>query len=316
MTNTDDQLLGQDDLAMKETYKFSTYNDEDEDDYEDEDDDNKSKNLNKTRKHGSHHPFKLKIMDIEEISWKKFTQLLRQEFYSMGYVQDRWTRWHNLRLQRGQNVQEYTIEFRRLAVTLGIAIDNVDIFTKYVAGLPLQIQNEKQLHVITNISNASSIVMAIEQKNKVDGRKFEEGLKGEGSNSSHHMKDYKKKGVTHSSDSTKYHDHRRRTTATAVVDEVIELESVKEADKSLSLMAKLHMKSLDTHPLPLGTKCGVFQKSTKVSVGERWEKFLINRNNDVRNIELITACQARRMVNTTQAVLLSLARPMASSNNL
>ncbi|GKF61638.1 glutamate-rich WD repeat-containing protein 1, partial [Tanacetum coccineum] len=43
------------------------------------------------------------------------------------------------------------------------------------------------------------------------------------------------------------YDHERRTTATVFVDDVIKLESVKEADKSLSLMAKTDMKSLDTH---------------------------------------------------------------------
>nr|GEV45847.1 hypothetical protein [Tanacetum cinerariifolium] len=92
MTNTDDQLFGQDDLAtkvnkltkqlesimgwiqaqppnqpkaweipLKETYNVSGYDDEDEDNDEDEDDDKKSKILNKTMKHGSHHPFKVKV---------------------------------------------------------------------------------------------------------------------------------------------------------------------------------------------------------------------------------------------------------------
>nr|GEZ84985.1 RNA-directed DNA polymerase homolog [Tanacetum cinerariifolium] len=47
------------------------------------------------------------------------------------------------------------------------------------------------------------------------------------------------------------YDRGRRTTATTLVDDVMakfeEFKSVKEADKSLSLMAKSHMKSLDTH---------------------------------------------------------------------
>ena len=77
-------------------------------------------------------------------------------------------------------------------MTLGIPIDNVDVCTKYVAGLPPQIQTEIRLHVITNISNASSIVMAIEQKNKIGGRKFE-GLKSEASNSNHHKEELKKR---------------------------------------------------------------------------------------------------------------------------
>ncbi|GJY32565.1 hypothetical protein Tco_0417034 [Tanacetum coccineum] len=84
MTNTDDQLLGQDDLAtkvdkltkqlesimgwiqaqpsnqpkaretpLKETCKCSIYDDEDEDD------DNELEKVNKTMEHGSHHPFKV-----------------------------------------------------------------------------------------------------------------------------------------------------------------------------------------------------------------------------------------------------------------
>ncbi|GJU68574.1 RNA-directed DNA polymerase, eukaryota, reverse transcriptase zinc-binding domain protein [Tanacetum coccineum] len=90
-----------------------------------------------------------------------------------------------------------------------------------------------------------------------------------------HKKDSRKKGVTHSLNLTKYcdtcriirhneencwkvqpdlfpkkwikDDRGRRTTATTLFDDVIELKSVKEADKSFSLMAKSHMKSLDTH---------------------------------------------------------------------
>ncbi|GKG13919.1 hypothetical protein Tco_0350879, partial [Tanacetum coccineum] len=112
---------------------------------------------------------------------------------------------------KGQTAQEYAPKFRRLGVTLGIPTYNVDVFTKYVAGLPFQIQTKMRLHVTTNISNASSITMAIEQKNKIRGRKFEEGINGEGSNSSHHKKDSKKKGVTHSSDATKYCDTCRIT---------------------------------------------------------------------------------------------------------
>ncbi|GJY85524.1 hypothetical protein Tco_0499550 [Tanacetum coccineum] len=46
------------------------------------------------------------------------------------------------------------------------------------------------------------------------------------------------------------------------------------------------------------------------------KKYLVNRNKGTRNVELITACQARRMVNASQVVVLSLVRPMASSNKV
>ncbi|GKD84554.1 hypothetical protein Tco_1355708 [Tanacetum coccineum] len=71
-----------------------------------------------------------KMTREEEITWNEFKRLLRQEYYPMGYSQDRWSRWHNLRQQRGQSVQEYTMEFRRLAVMLGISTTYKDVFTK------------------------------------------------------------------------------------------------------------------------------------------------------------------------------------------
>nr|GEX23249.1 glutamate-rich WD repeat-containing protein 1 [Tanacetum cinerariifolium] len=259
-TMTSDQLFGQDDLETKDTplkgtYMVSGY---------DDDDDNELENINKTMKHGSHHPFKVKAkIDIltydDTIDAEKLDSWLDQiETYFTLY---------------GQTAQEYTTKFHRLRETLGILTDNVDVFTKYVAGLPFQTQTEMRLHVTTNISNASSIAMAIEQKNKIGGRKFEERINGEGFNGSHQKKDSKKKGVAHSSDATKYcdtcritehneencwkvhlelfpkkwikDDRGRRTIATTFVDDVIELESVNEADNVRQ--CKPRWKSLDTH---------------------------------------------------------------------
>nr|GFB64478.1 hypothetical protein [Tanacetum cinerariifolium] len=100
----------------------------------------------------------------EEVTWKVFTSLLQQEFYSMRYSQDRWTRWHNLRQRRRQTIQDYTTDFRRLAVALGISTYNEYIFTKYVDGLLQHIQTKMRLHTTKNISQASSIAIAIELK--------------------------------------------------------------------------------------------------------------------------------------------------------
>jgi hypothetical protein len=33
----------------------------------------------------------------EEVSWEKFTLLIRKELYPMSFEEDRWSRWHNLR---------------------------------------------------------------------------------------------------------------------------------------------------------------------------------------------------------------------------
>ncbi|GJT11122.1 hypothetical protein Tco_0858164 [Tanacetum coccineum] len=121
----------------------------------------------------------LKMTRDEEITWNEFKRLLRQEYYPMGYSQDRWSRWHNLRQQRGQSVQEYTTEFRRLAVMLGISTAYENVFTKYVAGLQRQIQNELRMYSLEDISSASRIAMAIEVKSKNGGTKIEENVKEE-----------------------------------------------------------------------------------------------------------------------------------------
>ncbi|GJT03491.1 hypothetical protein Tco_0824660, partial [Tanacetum coccineum] len=142
----------------------------------------------------------------EDVSRKEFTRLLRQEFFPMGYSQD---------------------------LTLGISIDTEEVLTKYVAGLPRQVQNEMRLYSASYISDASSIAMAIEQKNKTSGEKFGERSKGEG-----HTKEkcwkalpelFLKKWIKD--------DRMKRTTATTFVDDTIEPDSIEEADKSLSLMA-------------------------------------------------------------------------------
>ncbi|GKB33513.1 reverse mRNAase [Tanacetum coccineum] len=362
----------------------------------------------------------------------------------MGYLQDRWTRWHNLIQQRGQTVQEYTMDFRRLAVTLGISINNEDVFTKYVDGLPQQIQTEMRLNK-KNISQASRIAMAIELKNKSSTQKFEESSKGERSARGQSKKDFKKIGVTQSPNANKYFsncriaghteekcwkvhpelfpkkwikDDRggRRTTATTHVNDVVELESVQEADKSLSLMTKQKEKAsnmkgqldekeelftlniqvkqevieaiVDTgsqknlisatlvqklgltttlHPSPysLGwiqkdmdtqvnqqckfcfaitnqyvdeVTCEVvpldichvifgspylwernavyFRRAQKYQFEKDGQKYLVKRSTGSGNVELITTCQARRLVNASQVLLLILLCPIEYSNKV
>ncbi|KAA8535891.1 hypothetical protein F0562_030894 [Nyssa sinensis] len=199
----------------------------------------------------------------QEITWKAFTQLLRQEFYPMGYSQDRWARWHNLRQRYEQTVQEYTTEFRRLAVALGITLDNEEVYTKFVAGLHRSIQGEMRLYQAMNVSQASRIALAIERKNQTDtSRTTGNGKKKEASKPS------KKQSPSNSSSSfksNKYCDHckilglekgkcwklqpelfpekwkkdekGKRTMTVTTTSNQIELGRVEEADKSLSLMA-------------------------------------------------------------------------------
>ncbi|GJX27650.1 retrovirus-related pol polyprotein from transposon TNT 1-94 [Tanacetum coccineum] len=156
----------------------------------------------------------------------------------------------------------------------------------------------------------------------------------------------------------------KRTTATDQVNDVVELESVQEPDKSLFLMTKQKEKSLNTKEQPdkkeelftlhiqvkqelieavvdtgsqknlisaglvqrLGLittphhcpySLGWIQKDMDTHVNKQYgEKYLVNRNKVTRNVEFTTACQARRLVNASQVVLLSLVRPMENANKV
>ncbi|XP_031500273.1 uncharacterized protein LOC116264278 [Nymphaea colorata] len=105
------------------------------------------------------------------ITWEEFKRLLRLEFYPMGYLQDRWTRWYMLRQYNMQSVQEYTAEFRRLAVALGVSLNTEEAVQKFVAGLHYSIRQELQLFRVLDVSSASTTAMAIEVKNRGSNHK-------------------------------------------------------------------------------------------------------------------------------------------------
>ncbi|GJR36909.1 hypothetical protein Tco_1212593 [Tanacetum coccineum] len=209
-------------------------------------------------------------MTRDRITWNEFKRLLRQEYYPMGYSQDRWSRWHNLRQQRGQSVQEYTTEFRRLAVMLGISTAYENVFTNRIA-------------------------MAIEVKSKNGGTKIEENVKEEAlekkltvtSNNSKlfcgkcqisghveekcwkaHPELFPKKWVKN--------DRGRPTVATTISNEAIELGQVEEVDKSLTLMVKPTSGVTKEKEELFTLKIQVKQELTEAIVDTESEKNLIS----------------------------------------
>jgi hypothetical protein len=67
--------------------------------------------------------------------WEDFKTLIKSQFYPIGYVEDQWIWWHYFRQRQGQSVQEYTTEFRKMAIMLGISPKNPDVLLKYLGGL-------------------------------------------------------------------------------------------------------------------------------------------------------------------------------------
>jgi hypothetical protein len=64
--------------------------------------------------------------------WEDFKTLIKSQFYPIGYVEDQWIHWHYFRKRQGQSVQEYTIEFKKMAIMLGISPKNPYVLLKYL----------------------------------------------------------------------------------------------------------------------------------------------------------------------------------------
>jgi len=132
--------------------------------------------------------------DGKAVSWKKFKELLKKQFYPVGFLEERWFKWFGLRQKFNQSVQDYTTEFQNQAMALDIALKEYSVYMKYMAGLSDYIRKELKLFTVESIEEASAKAIAIEGKLK----KYE--TKGDGKHSgskptgSYTKKEEQKKG--------------------------------------------------------------------------------------------------------------------------
>ena len=68
-------------------------------------------------------------------SWNDFVVAIRRHFYPLEYMQKAIMDWKNFRQAKGQNVQSYTQEFRKISLILGIELSYQDTLLKYIGGL-------------------------------------------------------------------------------------------------------------------------------------------------------------------------------------
>jgi hypothetical protein len=61
-------------------------------------------------------------------SWIEFIVALRKQFYPLAYMQTSMIAWQHLRQGKGKNVQAYTQEFKRKALSLGIPLHTLRLF--------------------------------------------------------------------------------------------------------------------------------------------------------------------------------------------
>ena len=59
---------------------------------------------------------------------------MKEQFYPVGYDEERWRKWLYLRQRSEQGVQEYTTEFRRRALVLGIPLDDREVIHARAVG--------------------------------------------------------------------------------------------------------------------------------------------------------------------------------------
>ena len=69
------------------------------------------------------------------ITWFDFIAAIKRQFYPLADMQKDIMNWQNFRQLKDQNVQEYTMEFRRRALMLGVDFQSQDTLLKYIGGL-------------------------------------------------------------------------------------------------------------------------------------------------------------------------------------
>jgi hypothetical protein len=84
-------------------------------------------------------------------SWKSFISALRKKLYPLGYKEKALIEWKDLKLRKGQTMQEYTDGFRKMALMLDIPLHTQEILMKYIGGLPTHVTNIVFMFVPTNL---------------------------------------------------------------------------------------------------------------------------------------------------------------------
>jgi hypothetical protein len=84
-------------------------------------------------------------------SWQDFIFALRKQFYPLGYKEKALIEWKSLKLRKEQSVQEYTDEFRKMALMLDIPLHTQETLMKYIGGFPAHIRNTVFMFGPTNL---------------------------------------------------------------------------------------------------------------------------------------------------------------------
>jgi hypothetical protein len=84
-------------------------------------------------------------------SWQVFVSSLKKKFYPLGYKEKDLIEWKGIKLRKGQIVQEYIDEFRKMALMLDIPLHTQETLMKYIGGLHAHICNTVFMFGRTNL---------------------------------------------------------------------------------------------------------------------------------------------------------------------
>jgi len=99
-------------------------------------------------------------------SCSHFIQLLRDQFYPLGYHQKAIMDWQNLHQNKGQSVQEYTTEFQKKAMMLGISLNSQETLLKYIGGLNNYLNHTLLMFDPTNLDKVCVQATHLEERGK------------------------------------------------------------------------------------------------------------------------------------------------------
>lgn len=114
------------------------------------------------------------------MSWKRFKVVVRKQFYPVGYLEERWFKWYNLKQIYNQTIQDYTSEFQNQAMILDLDLGDYVIYMKYISGIHEYIRKELKMFSVNTISEASIKAIAIEGRHKKSDSKGNTKVKSGG----------------------------------------------------------------------------------------------------------------------------------------
>ncbi|OMP09092.1 hypothetical protein COLO4_05809 [Corchorus olitorius] len=90
----------------------------------------------------------------------------QESVYPLGYEEELRGKWQFLRQKKGQTVQEYTTEFRKQAMLIGVNFRGAETLAKYKAGLHYSLRTELALFNVKDLDDASIKAMHMEKQAK------------------------------------------------------------------------------------------------------------------------------------------------------